>query len=118
MIVFPPSQRIYVHDDASDMRLGYDGLANLVVNALGCDPRSGDLFVFVNRKRNRLKILAWDHGGFWLLSKRLEEGRFPRVRRDAQRPDVCRTDLMMMLDGIEILRAKNSRRYTIAHKAS
>jgi len=47
MIAFPPSQRIFMRDDASDMRLGYDGLANLVVNALGCDPRSGDLFVFV-----------------------------------------------------------------------
>lgn len=116
MIAFPPSQRIFIRDDASDMRLGYDGLANLVVNALGCDPRSGDLFVFVNRKRNRLKILAWDHGGFWLLSKRLEEGRFPRIKRDPLRSDVCRTDLLSMLDGIEILRSKKSRRYTIASK--
>jgi hypothetical protein len=49
-------------------------------------------------------------------TKRLEEGKFPKPRKDPSRPDVCRTDLMMMLDGIEIVRAKNSRRYTIAHK--
>lgn len=116
MIAFPPTQRIFLREDAADMRLGYDGLSNLVVNALKLDPRSGDLFVFINRKRNRMKILVWDHGGFWLLAKRLEQGSFPKVRRESGRDDVCRTDLMAMLDGIHILRSQKSRRYTIAHK--
>jgi transposase len=114
MIPFSLRQRIYVQESAVDMRLGFDGLHNLVVNSQGLDPTSGDLFVFLNRARNRMKILMWDHGGYWLLCKRLEKGKFPPVHRDNNRTDVGRSDLLLMLDGIEIATVKKSKRYTIA----
>lgn len=113
MIAFPASQRIYVHSAPVDMRLGFDGLHNLVVNTQQLDPTSGDMFVFLNRNRNRLKILAWDYGGYWLLAKRLEKGTFPPIKRDPNRKDVGRTDLLLMLDGIEIIKSKLNRRFTL-----
>jgi transposase len=111
MIAFPANQRIFVHAETVDMRLGYDGLHNLVVNATGLDPTSGDLYVFINRNRNRMKILVWDHGGYWLLCKRLEKGRFPPVHREPNRPDIGRSDLLLMLDGIELIKSKKRQRY-------
>lgn len=111
MIAFPVSQRIFVRKQFCDMRLGFEGLSNITRNEFKQDPCSGDLFVFLNRKRNRLKILVWDHGGFWLLCKRLEKGCFPRIQNNNDEVIVSRTDFMMMLDGIEVIKIKKTKRY-------
>lgn len=68
--------KIYLHLAAVDFRLNINGLAALVEQSLGLNPFAPTLYVFSNRRRNRVKILGWDRNGFWLLLKRLEEDRF------------------------------------------
>ncbi|MDZ7359362.1 MAG: IS66 family insertion sequence element accessory protein TnpB [candidate division KSB1 bacterium] len=66
--------KFYLYAPATDMRKSFDGLSGVVTSALGRDPASGDVYVFVNRRRDRLKLLVWDRTGFWLFYKRLEQG--------------------------------------------
>ena len=76
MLNFGNGHRIFLAQGATDMRKSYDTLAALVADALGSDPYSGDVFVFVGKRRDRVKILVWEVSGFWLCSKRLERGTF------------------------------------------
>jgi hypothetical protein len=61
------------------MRKSFDGLQGLVVNELEMDSLSGDIFIFINKRRDRVKILVWDRNGFWLFYKRLEQGCNPNI---------------------------------------
>ena len=76
MLTVPPAVRIYLATGATDLRRSIDGLAALVRERFGLDPLSGHLFLFRNRRGDRLKILVWDRSGFWVLYKRLEQGTF------------------------------------------
>ena len=102
MLTLPGSVRIYLSTAPTDMRKGHDGLRALVERELGADVYSGHLFVFVSRKGDRIKILAWDHGGFVLWYKRLERGRFrvPRVAPSERSVQLDGAQLTMLLDGI------------------
>ncbi len=91
------------------MRKSYDGLANLVSSHFGENSLSGDFFVFVNKKRDRLKILFWDNGGFCLFCKRLEKGRF-RLPSD-HTALIDRASLQMILEGIDLKSVKRLPRY-------
>ena len=73
---FGDTRRIFLARQATDMRKGCGSLAAVVENALGQNPYAGDIFVFVGKHKNRVKIVAWDRSGFWLCSKRLEQGTF------------------------------------------
>ena len=77
--------KVYLHREPIDFRLNINGLALLVEQALGLDPFAACVYVFSNRRRNRVKLLGWDRNGFWLLLKRLEQDRFiwPRPKRRA-----------------------------------
>ena len=83
MLNLPSSVKIFVATGPVDLRKGFDSLAVLTRRVLREDPHSGHLFVFINRRCDRAKILVWDHSGFWLLFKRLERGRFPEVTTHA-----------------------------------
>src|SRR5207237_3404610 len=76
MLTLSPAVRIYLATGATDLRRSIDGLSALVREQLALDPLSGHLFLFRNRRGDRLKILAWDRSGFWVLYKRLEQGTF------------------------------------------
>jgi transposase len=76
MLTFGESRRIFLARQAVDMRKGSVSLAAVVEHALGHDPYAGDMFVFVGKAKNRVKILAWEKSGFWLCAKRLEQGTF------------------------------------------
>src|SRR4030067_529424 len=76
MLSLPPSIRIFVHALPTDMRKGFNGLCAIVSQAFGKNVLEGDYFVFVNRMRNRCKILYWDHDGLVVWAKRLERGGF------------------------------------------
>lgn len=76
MLSLSHCQRIFLARAPADMRKGFDGLAELVRSSLGKDPLCGDVFMFVSRRRNYVKLLMWDVSGFWLASKRLERGTF------------------------------------------
>jgi transposase len=100
----PPSVRVYFAAEPVDLRRGHDGLISLVRDTWKLNPFDGHLFVFVGRRGDRLKILAWDRNGFVLYYKRLSRGRFqmPRVPADATRVEVDATTLTMILDGIDV----------------
>ena len=83
MFRFDTQLTVYVHGEAVDFRKSISGLAALVEQALGLDPFAAALYVFGNRRRNRVKILGWETNGFWLLLKRLEAERFVWPRSDA-----------------------------------
>lgn len=103
MLNLPGAVRIHLAMEPVDMRKGFDGLAALV-HRHGGDVFSGHLFAFISRRRNRIKILAWDNGGFVLYYKRLERSRFRLPRCDAGATSV-RLDaaqLAMLLDGIDV----------------
>jgi transposase len=111
MLSLPSSVRIFVCLQAADMRRSFDGLAWMVEQYLCADPLSGHLFVFRNRRGDRLKILYWDRDGLAIWYKRLEEGtsRFPRGNERSIQ--VTATELSMLLDGIDLPRVKKRRRY-------
>jgi transposase len=76
MFRFDDALTVYLHREAVDFRTGINGLSILVEQALGLNPFASAVYVFSNRRRDRVKILAWDHNGFWLLMKHLEQDRF------------------------------------------
>jgi transposase len=93
--------KVYLHREAIDFRLSINGLALLVEQALGLDPFAACIYVFSNRRRNRVKILGWERNGFWLLLKRLEKDRFiwPQA---ASVPTLTVEQLHWLLEGIDI----------------
>ena len=95
-----------------DFRKAHDGLCALVRDEFGDDPFAGDVFVFHNRARDRVKLLLWDRNGFWLLYKRLEQGTFPfDAGGEGKRVEIERARLAMILEGIEWRSARKSLRY-------
>ena len=110
MLTLPSSVRIYLAAEPVDLRKSIDGLSAMA-RAQGHDIYSGHLFVFGGRRRDRVKILVWDRGGFVLLYKRLEAGRFrwPEVPASAQEVEVDATQLAMLLDGIDVRTVKRPK---------
>jgi transposase len=103
--------RVLLFTGATDMRKGFDGLAALV-SAAGEDVYSGDLFVFVSRKRNRAKILSFQKGGLVLWYKRLDRGSFKiHLPEAGDRAVLDSIQLTMLLDGIDFARVKRPRHW-------
>jgi len=97
------------------MRKSFDGLSGLVQGQLKRNPMSGEVFIFVNRRRNKVKLLRWEQGGFILYYKRLESGTFelPGFQNDAVSCQMSWTTLMLMVEGISIGKYKKRKRYFI-----
>lgn len=112
MLTLPSSVRIFLATTPTDMRKGHDGLAALV-RLHGGDLFSGHLFVFVSRRRDRVKILAWDRGGFVLWYKRLEKGRFawPKFDGAGDPVELDAGQLNLLLDGIDFSRVRRPSRW-------
>jgi len=106
MLSLPPSVRVFVCTAPTDMRKSFDALCALVETVLKQDPFSGHLFVFLSRRRDKVKILYWDRSGFFLLYKRLEEGTFWMP----ERAEIGARELMMVLEGIAS-QVRQRRRY-------
>ena len=97
--------RVHAHAAPADLRKGYEGLSALVRQELGADPLSGDLFLFVNRNRDRAKVLLWDGTGLCIYMKRLEKGRFACLWREPARLSLSLTssELQLFLEGSELV---------------
>jgi transposase len=93
--------KVYVHRDAVDFRKNITGLSTLVEQALGLDPFAPAVYVFRNRRADRIKILMWERNGFWLLMKRLEADKFVWPRGDAVL-ELTVEQLHWLLDGIDL----------------
>ncbi len=97
--------RAYVYSEVVDMRKSIDALSQIVSASMGMNPLSGQVFVFISRRRERAKLLVWDRHGFWVLYKRLERGRFGDPARLAA-GGIAMSELMAWLDGIDLSKAR------------
>ena len=93
---------VYLHRDAIDFRKNINGLASLVEHGLGLDAFAHAVFVFGNRRKDRIKILGWDRNGFWLLQKRLENARFIWPVKERAVAELTAQQLHWLLDGIDL----------------
>ena len=114
MLMFASNMPMFVYAKPADMRKGCYRLAAIVREEFRANPQDGSLFLFFNRRRDRLKALHWDGTGFWLYSKLLEAGRFEELplasRGDGPCARIDATQLAMLLAGVS-LTAKRHRRY-------
>ena len=120
MIHLPASVRVYLCTSPCDMRRSFDGLHALVTGAMKLDAFAGHLFVFANRRRDRVKILYWDRDGFAVWAKRLEEGTYamPFGEEDEPRREITAQELGALLSGIDLSTAKRRKRYRREERGS
>ncbi len=104
--------RVYLAKQPADMRKSFDGLAALASGSLALDPLSGHLFVFVNNRRHRIKILYWDRDGLAVWAKRLERGTFRIPAAGSDRVEMTTAELAALLAGIDLDTARRRVRYT------
>jgi transposase len=111
VLTFSSAVHIHLAVEPVDLRLGFDGLAGLVQSRLERDPLCGHLFVFHNKAADRLKILYWERYGWCLWCKRLEQGRFhfPTAKKAAL--ELTAGQLQMLLEGIDLSRVRQFKRY-------
>ena len=105
--------RIYLYAQNVDMRKGFDGLHALIQSEFSSDALGGDLFLFLNRRRDRLKLMTWERDGWIIFYKRLERGTFerPRPAADGVTVELDSTDLALILAGVELKSVKRRPRY-------
>ena len=117
MIALPPQIRVYVYRLPTDMRKSFYGLVALTESALKQDPLSGSLFVFVNRRRDRIKILYWGQTGFCIWRQQLQTGTYQLPHQEALQEqetiEVTRSQLSLILDGIDLSSARQRRRFQL-----
>jgi len=113
MISFSLPSQIYIANKSTDFRKCFDGLCGEILSFLQLDPLSGALFVFYNKRRDRLKMIVWDTDGFWLFYKRLERGTFeiPERQSDAASVALTAEQLHLILCGIELSSVRKRKRF-------
>ena len=114
MILVPRAVCVYFAIQPVSLRKSFDGLANEIRHALGHDPLGGHVFVFLNRRKNQVKLIVWTRGGFTIVHKRLERGTFTfpsRVTGNATSIAIDVHELAMLLEGIDVSRAKSKPRW-------
>jgi transposase len=109
----PAHLTFYLYVPSADMRKSFDGLGGLVISELGQNPLSGDVYVFLNKPRNRIKLLLWDGDGFWLFYKRLEKGTFqlPANCSRSTSTVLAYDELLMIIKGIDLNSIKRRPRF-------
>lgn len=114
MMFLPRAVRVYVASAPCNLRKSFEGLSNEVRSVLAKDPLSGHVFVFVNRRRNQVKLLVWTRGGFTIVHKRLERGTFAfsaRITAESASVEFDAHELSMLLEGIDATDARASARW-------
>mgnify|MGYP001214348321 CR=1 FL=1 len=115
MIPLTPAQRYFLYRPATDMRKSFNGLSGLVRRELRENPLSGDVFIFVNRRRDRIKLLVWDRCGFVLYYKQLQQGTFelPGLPAGAVSHELKWSDLLLILEGVELKSVRHRKRFSL-----
>lgn len=113
MLNLPPGIQVFMATAPVDMRKSFDGLSAVVQTVFERNVLDGHLFLFLNRRRDRIKILWWDRDGLAIWSKRLEGGSYeiPRHTQDTQQLQLDATQLALLLNGVRLDSAKRRRRY-------
>lgn len=117
MIVFTSTQEYYLFREATDMRKSFNGLSGLVRNELGMNPLNGTVYIFLNRRRDRVKLLVWDRTGFVLYYKCLEQGTFelPEMEQDNLSCQIRWDQLICILEGVALKSVKLRKRFSKMH---
>ena len=117
MIALPPQIRVFLYRRPTDMRKSFNGLVALTESALKQDPLSGSFFVFVNRRRDRIKILYWGQTGFCIWYQQLQKGTYQLPAADMLEEldtiEVTRSQLSLILDGIDLSSARQRMRFQL-----
>ena len=115
MLSLGPQQRYFLFAGPADMRKGFDGLSGLASSSMPGDPLSGDVFIFVNRRRDRMKLLVWDRTGFVLWYKRLEAGTFelPRPKEGEASVGISWQKLVLILEGVKLDSVVQRKRFSL-----
>ena len=112
MLNLADANKIYAYTEPTDMRKGFNGLSGIIRSQLQGDPTDGSLFLFINKRRDRMKILHFDDGGFWLYYRLLEAGTFEELKAqdDSCRLQMDATQLAMLLSGVTLQASKRRRK--------
>ena len=111
MFSLTSSHRYLLYKMPCDMRKSFDALSGLVSSELSGNPLNGDVFVFLNKKRNRLKLLHWEPGGFVLYYKRLERGTFTPPACYTENGGISWSQLVLMIEGIQVYKIRQKARF-------
>jgi len=122
MIALPPQIRVFLYRQPTDMRKSFHGLVALTESALRQDPLSGSFFVFVNRRRDRIKILYWGQTGYCIWYQQLQRGTYQLPKHDeldsAEAIEMTRTQLSLILDGIDLASVRQRKRFERQRQAT
>ena len=114
-MLIPQGQlRIWLYVPPTDLRKSFDGLSALVRTKLQEDPLSGQLFVFLNRRRTQVRILYFDRSGYCVWAKRLEQGRFHSDVTDTTKQRLSWSELQLILEGIDTRSARRFKRFSLS----
>jgi hypothetical protein len=113
MFSITSSNRFFLYSQPTDMRKSFDGLCGLVRNVMGQDPMSGDVFIFIGTRKDAIKLLHWEQGGFVLYYKRLEEGTFDLPQSGSNSPSkpVSWPSLVLLIEGIRVEKYRQKPRF-------
>ncbi|WP_262888131.1 IS66 family insertion sequence element accessory protein TnpB [Cyclobacterium roseum] len=109
MLALSTSCRYFLYGNPTDMRFGINSLSGLVRNELGSDPMNGDVFIFIGKRSNQVRLLQWDRDGFALYIKKLEQGTFERPRLNGNA--ISSVQLTLLLQGIRLESVRYRKRY-------
>lgn len=113
MIGLTQHHQYYLREAPTDMRKGFDGLSGLVIKEFGRDPLDGSVYLFMNRRRDRMKMLVFEYGGFMLYYKRLEQGTFELPKRTSEEGPLALSweVLVLLISGIKLEKIERKKRY-------
>lgn len=116
MIGLTQHNKYHFYKNAVDMRKGFDGLSGLVSEHMRRNPMDGEVYIFINKRREKMKLLVWEPGGFMLYYKRLEQGTFelPKTQDNQSHIDIKWETLMLMISGIRLEKIIQRKRYKFA----
>jgi transposase len=114
MFALSTENTFHLYSQATDMRKSFDALSGLVRNNLGSDPTNGEVFIFINKRRDKIKLLHWQGPGYLLYYKRLEKGTFELPRYDSSIGSITLSysQMVMIIDGLSIKNLQKRARYT------
>lgn len=112
MLSISSAQRYFIYSDLADMRKGFDSLCGVVRQEFKMNPLSGDVFIFLSRSKNKIKLLQWQRDGFAIYYKRLEKGTFELpMNIEGSSALISSQQLMLIMEGIKLSSIKKHRRY-------
>jgi transposase len=113
MLALSDTQRYFLYRSAADMRKSFYSLASIVEQQMQGNPLSGDIFIFLSRRRNQVKLLRWEKDGYAIYCKRLEEGTYEMpLQQDESCYIISRQQLLLILEGISLKQIKYHKRYS------